>query len=292
MSTKGKQAAAAAPIDGAGLAINNEDLRALGELGVEDDGLHEADQSDVRIATKTLNMKGTDRDGNEVPKSAFYDTVEETFKKQLRMVAISLHKSNVYSRYNNAEGKTKIICRSDDLKMGTMRETREERPCKGCPDAKWYEGVDEEGKKRNLRNCHEVHTVISYDLDEEKLFSLRFKKGARKIWTDHLNRHHLNKGKPAGFPTQHVPLYAFELKATGVLAEGGAHAVPVLERGRILSKPEFLQMAEGAKFARERAAEMTASADEQGEASEAPEGGDTSFNPEGFTQSAGKDFAA
>ena len=287
-----KQKQTAASSDSTALAIDNEAMRELGGLEIEEDGLHEISQRDIKLATKTLNMKGVDKFGEEVPKSSWYDTIDETVKKTLLMIPVSLHKTNVYSKFNTTDNKTYVICRSDDQKTGTMRETREQRPCAGCPDARWYDGVDDQGGKRTMRNCNEVQNVVAYDSEEKKLFSIRFKKGAGKLWTDHMNRHYLNKGKAAGFARQHIPIFAFELKLTGALAEGGTHAVPVIERGRILSRGEYLEMAEGAKVARELAAARAAAADEQGEGSEQPEGGDTSFNTDGFTKGKGQDFAA
>lgn len=277
--------------NGNGTALATVDpaaLAALADVEIIDDGLSEMDQSDVKLPTKTLNMKGVDKHGEEIPKTVWYDTVDEVGKKVLRVVFVSVYKTNVYSKYDSTEGRNKIICRSDDLVTGRMKESGLERPCKGCPDTVWVKVTRDDGKVANVRNCAPVKNVIAYDRDEEKLVTLRFKKTAMPALDTHLNKHHLGKGKSAGLNRKDVPIFFFEVKLTAVLAAAGTHAVPVLERGALLTADEVRSMADGAAYVREHRATILQGADEAGERHEgAP---DTSFDPDKLGGEQGKDF--
>lgn len=281
-----QKSTALAPIDGAALA-------ALAEVEIADDGLSEMNQSDVKLPTKTLNMKGVDKNGDEIPKTVWYDTVDEVGKKQLRAVFVSIYKTNVYSKYDTGEGRTNIVCRSDDQITGRMKDTGVERPCKGCPDAKWEKATGDDGKPRNVRNCSPVKNVIAFDRDEEKLFTLRFKNTGAPALDTHLNKHHFGKGKAAGLKNpdgswrKDLPLFFFEVTLGSLLSPKGTHAVPTIERGALLSADEVKQMADGAAYVREHRESILRGADEAGEASEAP---DTSFDTSKMTASEGKDF--
>lgn len=288
-----RQSAAMTKAGSSALAPVAEDTAALAELGaldLDDTGLEEMDQSDIKLPTKSLNMKGKDREGEEIAKSKFYDTVDETQKPRLRAVFIHSHKTNVWSLFDQAEGRNKIICRSDDLTTGTMRTDDGEvkRPCLNCPDTKWRKETDSQGKERNVRNCNLVQNVVSYDLDDEKLFTIRFKKGASKNFLAHLNKHHFNKGKAAGLKTPHIPLYIFEVSLRGELSDDGTHALPVIERGPVLTKEQVAFMADGLRGLKDHLASIARSADEFGEASETPP--DTSFNAGDFGGGDGQDF--
>lgn len=290
-----KQSAAAIQKAGGGaLAPVAEDaaaLAALTDLDLGETGLDEMDQADIKLPTKSLNMKGKDRNGEEIAKSKFYDTVDEVQKSAIRGVFLHSHKSNVWSQYDTAEGRNKMICRSDDLVTGTMRtdDGEVQRACKGCPDTQWHKVTDEKtGEQRNVRNCNLVHNVISYDLDEEKLFTIRFKKGALKNFMSHVNKHHFNKGKAAGLKTPHIPLYIFEVVIRGDLHEDGTHALPIIERQGVLTKEQVAFMADGLRGMKDHLASIARNADEFGEASETPP--DTSFNPDKFGGGEGQDF--
>jgi hypothetical protein len=288
-----KQSAAITKAGGSALATSDDAaaLAELGGLGLEETGLEEMDQSDIKLPTKSLNMKGKDREGEEVAKSKFYDTVDETQKPRLRAVFIHSHKTNVWSSYDSSEGRNKIICRSDDLKTGTMRAedgTETKRPCQGCPETKFRKEVDSQGKERNVRPCSLVQNVISYDLDEEKLFTIRFKKGAGKVFLAHLNKHHFNKGKSAGLKTPHIPLYIFEVNLKGELHEDGTHALPVIERGPVLTPEQVRFMADGLRGMKDHLESIARNADEIGEVSDTPP--DTSFNTNEYGGGDGQDF--
>jgi hypothetical protein len=278
---------------GAALALT-EDSAALAELGglnLDETGLDEMDQSDIKLPTKSLNMKGKDRAGKEIMKSQFYDTVDEAQKEEIRGVFIINHKTNVWSQYDQTEGRNKIICRSDDRVTGIMRNedgTETERPCKGCPQSKWRAGTDDKGNPKNVLDCNLVQNVISFDLDEEKLFTIRFKKGAAKNFLAHLNKHHFNKGKAAGLKTQHIPLFIFQVTLRGELHEDGTHALPLIERGPILKPEQVAFMKEGLLGIKEHIIRIARSADETGESTEAAP--DTSFNTGDFGGGEGQDF--
>lgn len=265
---------------------NTAALAALADLDVQDDGLHEIDQSDIKLSTRTLNMPGVDGSGEEIPKAAYYDTVDETVKKKVRATFVSVHKTNVYMKFDSAENRNKVICRSDDLVTGTMRDTGEQRPCKGCPDTRWYTTVGDDGQKRNVRNCTLIHNVVAYDHDDQKLFTVRFKKGALREWTTYLNKHHLGKGKQAGLKKSDVPLFFYEAELSAKL--DGTYALPVIERGRVLTPEEVQFQADGASFIRERAAEISAAADNF-DTDDTNSEGDTSFDTDTFGGSAGQD---
>jgi hypothetical protein len=139
-----------------------------------------------------------------------------------------------------------------------------------------------------VRNCNLVHNILSYDLDEEKLFTLRAKKGALKNFMGHVNKHHFNKGKAAGLKTRDIPLYIFEVNVRGELADDGTHALPVFERGPVLSPQQVAFMAEGLRGMKEHLSKIARNADELGEASETPP--DTSFNTASYGGGDGQDF--
>lgn len=276
------------------LARVDEDVAALaavGDLDLDETGLDEMDQADIKLPTKSLNMKGRDRDGEEIAKSKFYDTVDETQKSQARVVFLHSHKTNVFSRYDNSEGRNKIICRSDDLVTGTMRtdDGETQRPCHNCPDTRWRKEVDDKGIERNVRDCNLVHNVLSFDLEEEKLFMIRFKKGALKSFMGHVNKHHFNKGKAAGLKTQHIPLYIFEVAMKGELSDDGTHALPALERAGVLSKDQVAFMADGLRGMKEHLSNLARNADELGEASEGAEAAPSS-NGKDYGGGEGQDF--
>lgn len=280
--------------------MSEEDAAAIALLGddadVDEDGLSEIDASDIKLPTKSINMKGTDRFGEEVPKTGYYDTVDETFKKTVRLVFVSMTKSNVYSVYDDSKGRNQIVCRSSDQVTGRYVESGQERPCKDCPDAKWERKANKDGKMVNTRNCSEVQNVVAWDQDEQKLFTIRFKKSAAKPWSVYLNKHHLNRGRAMklkdskGNPRNNVPLYMFEVMATAQIVEGKAHAIPILERGRILTKEEYAFMKEGAAFLAENKEQIARSADEQGEALDTEHEGGNGNGGDQYGGGEGQDF--
>lgn len=214
----------------------------LDGLDVGTGGLGEIDEADFRLAAKIWNFKG-EIDGEPVSPTTFFDTVQETAKKELDLAFLDLHKTNLWSEF--IDGKTVRKCSSADRVMGQMDDGTE-RPCKGCPDAEWR-NVD--GKR--TRRCGPVYNVISMERDTQQPCVLRFKRTSLKAIQSHLQKHHIGKLVVLG-QRKNVPLFSLgvklSLKLTG---EKNKYAVPVLERGEVLGREEVAAHADSAKFYRE-----------------------------------------
>jgi hypothetical protein len=227
------------------LATPNESAQlaaVLDGIDVGSGGLGELDEADFRLAAKIWNFKG-EIDGEPVSPTTFFDTVQESSKKELDLALLDLHKTNLWAEF--VDGKMVRRCSSADQAMGIM-EDGTERPCKGCPDAEWRQ-VD--GKR--TRRCGPVYNVIAMERDTQQPCVLRFKRTSLKAIQSHLQKHHIGKLVIAG-RRQNVPLFSLSVKATLKLTgEKNKYAVPVLERGAVLSRDEVLAHAESAKFYRD-----------------------------------------
>jgi hypothetical protein len=291
---KPQRAAAETSSTGAALATREQDALALSVLDgmeIETDGLEEAGREDMKVAAKVFNMKGVDSNGEPIPANAFFDTLEETVQKRIRAVLLALHKTNSYTKFNNAENKTDTYCRSYDRVTGTVvrpfdgHAERSTRSCEGCPDRAWYK--DDKGK--NTRNCGDVYSVASMDRDTQQPFVIRFKKTSLPVIKQHMQKHHLGRRIVAGKRTN-VPLFAFGVELSCVMSDDAKYALPVIERGEVLPKDELILVADLAKIVREqmpdildRTENQEASAEETGGA------GDTSFpTGEGFVDTEGE----
>ena len=238
-----KDAAPAAATDLA--LVQNDELANLGDFDFgTDDGLEEIGAEDIKLPLKVFNMKGMDAAGDPIPPNVFFDTVEETTKKKLDLVLLTLHKTNLWSEFNNAENRTEIKCRSFDRVTGTMADGTE-RPCQGCPDAQWR---TENGKRS--RRCGPVYNVFAVERDTKQPCVIRFKRTSLPVIQSHLNKHHIGRrivnGKRANYP-----LFAFQVTASLRMSDDGKYAIPVLERGAVLAKEEIENAAESARFVRE-----------------------------------------
>lgn len=254
------------------------------------DGLGEAGREDMKIAIYTLNNKGTGKDGRALPKDAYFDTVTETVKDEVNAVFCLLHKTNVYSVYNNDSDQTEIICKSFDRLKGTMSNGTI-RPCLDCPDAQWRTEPDDKGKPKRVRNCAEVHNVFAIDRDTQMPFIVRYKKTSLPVWRTHLQKHHLGRRVLPGGKRANYPLYAFGVTMRAKMAhEKANYAIPIIEYKGVLSRDEILAHAQNTAdlaLTMRPALERAEAIDEQRSAGG---GGDTSFDTDKYRDATGDDF--
>lgn len=266
---KSKALATVAPVDA---------LAHLGDVAdFENDGLSEVDREDIRLAAKVFNFKGVDVDGRKIPEDAYYDTVDETVAERIDAVLLTLHKTNAYTEFDNAENRTQIVCRSFDRKTGTLQETGQERACEGCPDSQWRRNDD--GK--NTRNCGPVYNVVGLDRANQLPFVVRFKKTSLPVVKAHLQKHHIGrrvvKGKRANYP-----LFSFQVTLSCRMSDDGKYALPVIDKGDVLPAEEMLLAAEAAKTLHEQMFKLLDQAEAQVASAEQGNGGDASFEPNDF----------
>jgi hypothetical protein len=300
------QSAALAPTGNghAALAASPEDdPAALAELldsfdFGDNDGLKETDAEDLRLPVIVWNMKGRDERTQKLRQlDEFYDTLNETYTKELRCAFIHLHKTNAFTRFNQESNANVIHCSSNNRVIGRLRTVHPdlgiaegtERPCESCPDKDWYR--NEKGK--NVRNCDTVYAVFGVHLDPDlkptEGFLLRFKRTALPAFKAHMQRHHLNKRPLPNGKRGNVPLFAFEVTMRLEVDKGGNFAVPVIERGRVLPRATLVHLAEELKFFSEIGDEATRAAERQEHRHEAAI--DTTGTAGGAPVISGDDFA-
>ncbi len=244
------------------LAAPVDELTAAGvDFGLEEDGLEAIDREDIRIAAKVINMKGVDARGKKLPEDAYFDTIEESSKEAIDAAFIALHKSNLYSYYDNATSKTVRVCRSFDRVTGTMLETGEERPCAGCPDAQWRKRED--GKP--TRNCGPVYNMFALDRETSLPFVFRFKRTSLPVIKSYLQKHFIGR-RVVGGKRGNYPLFGFQTKMSCRMSDDGKYALPVLERGPVLSAEEMAQHLDSLRFLRENMLKVVDATEEQAEA--------------------------
>jgi hypothetical protein len=258
---------------------------ALAGIDVADDadGLGEVDESDYRDAVMTLNFKGQDKSGRAIPVDMFYNTLDETTHSEINAVFCLLHKSNLYSRFDNEANKTEVICRSYDRVTGTMADGTT-RPCSGCPDAVWYTNA-ETGKR--VCNCGPVYNVFGVNRDTSQGFVVRFKRSSLPVIKTHLQKHHLGrrvvKGKRSNYP-----LWAFPVKLSGKLAGPKAtYAIPIIEKQDAPLTPDEIRLyAANTTALAERMHAVIARAEDVEARAEV----DTSFDVDKMSAAEGQDF--
>lgn len=275
---------------GAALAPTANDELAGLDFGADfNDGLGEIDREDIKIPVYVINMKGTGPDGRAIPKDVYYNTVDEKYASEVDAVFCLLHKSNLYSVFNEAEDRTDIVCKSYDRTQGVMADGTI-RACQGCPDAQWRTETDQKtGKQKRVRNCSTVYNVFSFDRATEQPFLVRFKKTGLGPFKSYLQKHHIGRRVVNG-QRLNYPLFAFHCKLTAQMANAKAnYAVPVLERAGILSREEITRYAEATRALTDQARTVL----ERAEQAEAQREGavDTSFDTDKFAGDAGKDFS-
>lgn len=260
----------------------------LGGLDVGVTGLEEADASDFRLASITLNFNGL-VNGEVPPKSVWVNTVTETTSKTKRLALLVLHKSRAWTEFVQGEG-TKRRCSSWDTVTGTM-EDGTTRACAGCPDAQWRM---ENGKR--TRRCGDVHNVVAMERDTGELVMLRAKKTAMDPWKSFLNKFFLGK-RVVGGQRSNIPLFAFEtqLSAEMIASKSGNYAVPVFEVARdekgepkVLPVEEIQFLAETARGVRELYLDRVREVADASDGHETAAADDTSFE---FGANAGDRFA-
>lgn len=247
----GPRAAKAASEETTALATTNGAgalAQILDEIGPVDDGLGEADKSDIKIARLRINYNKPVA-GEEVLKSAIVNTVTEEVAKKKRLVFLHLHKTRRWATYDEATGKSDVHCSSSDGKTGTMANGTK-RPCENCPDFKWR--TDEAGKR--IKFCDEASNVLAIDrdADPEAPVLLAFQRTGLPVWKQHLNRHHLGKMRtPRG--VGNVPLCSMGVVFSAKQVTGKAYAVPVIELDGpgLLSADEIRRYNESAAFWRD-----------------------------------------
>ncbi|NIR31693.1 MAG: hypothetical protein GWN84_20750 [Gammaproteobacteria bacterium] len=283
---------------GAALALpTHDELSELGEDFVfEVDGLDEIGAEEVKLAAKVFNMKGTDANGDPIPPNVFFDTVTEKTQKELHCALLHIHKTNLWSVFNNDKDETERLCRSFDRITGVMQKTvgdlveGQERPCKGCPQAKWE--TDDDGKR--VRRCSVVYNIVGLEHETGMPFLLRFRRTAEPVIKSYLQKHHIGRRIIKG-QAKDYPLFVFDCTVSLRMAEGkGKYALPVLQRGDVLPKERIHLMHEHAKSAKELLEQSLERIEDQAVSREgsgdAP--ADASFNPSDFTDGEGEDFTA
>ena len=235
-----------AKVETTSLGTGGEDeLAAI--LGDEDfdTGLEQVDGDDLQIPVKVFNMKGKDPEtGRAMAPDVFFDTVAEETQEQIEAVLTYLHKTHEWREYDEAEGRSRVRCRSLDRVTGTM-EDNTQRPCEGCPDARW---VTINGKR--TRRCGPVYNVYGVEKETRRPFVIRFKRTSLRAIKQYLNRHFIGKrivkGKRANYP-----LFAMETKVGLRMSEDGKYALPVLQRGAVLDAESIKAAAAEVPFVRQ-----------------------------------------
>lgn len=250
-------------------------LAALSEAGIADDGdgMEEFSPADFRTPLKQFNLKGKQTaDGQKITQDVWFDSIEESIASELNLALLEVHKSNLYEVYDNKEQRNRMVCSSFDRVTGTMTETGEQRPCKGCPDAVWKTQAD--GKRRP--NCSELWTAACYSLDDHKVCAIRFKRTSLDPLRNYLQAHHLGKRPLPNGKRGNIPLFTYRVRATLTMHKSGNYALPVLERGAVFAAADLKQLAETSAAVRDTLEQRLRAADE----SAAGEGVDTSFDTE------------
>ncbi len=268
--------------------VTHDELAGLGgDLTFDSDGLQQVGAEDIRIAAYVINMAGIGKDGRALPKDEYYNTIDETSKRKVNGVFLHLHKTHLFSRFLEAEKRTEIMCRSYDRKVGTMA-SGVERPCQGCPDAQWQAGAD--GKRK--RNCSPVYNMFAVDRDEALGFVTRFKRTSLPVIKQYLQKHHIGRRVVRG-QRLNYPLHVFGVELTARMDPKGQYAIPVLNRGPVLTREEVELFGERAHEVRELVIPILNNVEALAEARESTGDGegDTSFDTGKMAADEGRDFA-
>jgi hypothetical protein len=265
--------------------VSGDELAGLLDgLDIQDDGLSEIGQEDIKLPTKVWNFKGLDQEGNPIAANVFYDTVTEQLARSLDLILIKLHKTREWREYVQGEGRSRVRCRSFDQVKGTM-EDGTERPCEGCPDARWTDVIGDDGKPRRNRKCSPVYNIFAAELATRQPCVLRFKKTSLPAIQSYLNKHHIGRRIVKGARTN-WPLYVYVCRATLKMSDDKKYALPVLERREQLSRADIEQCAATVEYV------TTVLLGELGKVidQDLDAAGDASFDPSKFPSDDSKDF--
>ena len=267
------------------LASRDELADVLGDAELPTDGLEELGAEDIKIGLKVFNFKGTTPAGDPIPPNVFFDTIEETTKKELDLALLTYTKGNEWREFDQATQQNVVHCRSFDRETGTMSDGTE-RYCEGCPDAKWQ--TDPSTGKRS-RRCGPVYNAVAVERDVGTPCIIRFRRTSLPVFQSYLNKHFIGRRIVAGKPANY-PLFAFATKATLKMEKSGAasYAVPVLERGAVLSRAEIEQHAESSRGYRETVLPLLRKIVERDDKKDASAEGDSSFDTSSFEDNKGR----
>jgi hypothetical protein len=265
--------------------VTHDELAGL-DMDFGDDGLGQIDREDIKIAAYVLNMKGKGPDGRPLPIDAYYNTVDETQKLRVNAVFLYLHKTHLYSKWNEGEKRTDIVCRSYDRITGTMQDGTT-RPCKGCPDFEWRKNA--EGKR--VRPCGPVYNMFAADRDASRPFVVRFRRTSLPVLKSYLQKHHIGRRIVRGVQSNY-PLHVFAVELGAKLSDNGNYAIPTLTRGARLDEAEIAVWRDNAATLREQVIPLldhveTSAAAREGDSDE----GDTSFDTSKMAADEGRDFS-
>lgn len=262
----------------------SDDAAALAQIeGLDDmpDGLGKLRPEDVKIRSYVLNMKGLRPDGRKIAEDEFYDTLDEVSKPTVDAVLLLRRMTRAFTFFDEATQRTQRVCSSPDEVTGRMADGTT-RPCKGCPDWTW---TQKDGKPH--RNCGPVLNMFMLDRETQQPFVFRARRTSLAPAQTHLQRHHINQ-RYAGGKYSNQPLFVYQLQLTCKMAPKGTHALPVFNRGPVLSSAE-VHRHKASSQALEALLDSMLEHLDSGE----PSGGgdepapDTSFDPSRFTAPAG-----
>lgn len=237
---------------------NRDALAAMGDFfdDIDITGLEDVDGEDISLASKIWNMGGLDKHGDPYLRNRFFDTLTEELQQTVECVFLVLQKSNRWDEYDNETEKTNVLCSSQDRIHGRTSDGAT-RPCRGCPDKKWF--TDDKGKP--YKRCGEVHTVVGIETHNSRPFLMRFKKTGLKPWRAYLMAHHWSARQSSDGKRSHVPLFAYQATVSLQMHSGGNYALPVIVRGDMLDNDSMRAAYESAKSYLEMMTEVMAHAD-------------------------------
>lgn len=228
-------------------------MEGLEGIEIEDDGLTEVGQEDIKLATKVFNFKGTQSNGDPIMPNTFYDTLTEQIDRELDLILIKTHKTNEWREYDEAAKKSNVRCRSFDRLKGVM-EDGTIRPCIGCPDAEWKTLPDKNGRLKRSRRCGPVHNVFAVQVPSLQPCVIRFRRTSLRVIQDYFSRYHMGKRKMRNPKTGamdlvNYPLFSFFCKASLKMSEDRQpYAIPVLTCGQVLPPELFKQANSTVKY--------------------------------------------
>jgi len=266
-------------------AAPNDELAELDDMDFdENDGLAEASNEDMRVPARVFNFKGIDAaSGRAIPPDEFFDTVDETVSREIDAAFVLLHKTNLYSRFNQADNRTERICRSNDRITGTM-ENGVVRPCEGCPDAEWH-NIEIDGKIKRSRNCGPVYNMFAIDRNTHMPFVIRFRRTSLPIIKSYLQKHHLGRRIVKG-KRMNYPLFAFRVNLKLKMDPTGKFALPVLTKLGTLDREELVEHASASKYLQDMRHKIIEATEEKAMDTEGGESG----APGDFASNDGQDF--